>query len=79
MRGKAWDGEAEKILMREYQRRSAEEIAAMIGCSTRTIVRRLGERGFKPINPALRNLTRRQQLLSSAAGIDVVRRDEDWS
>ena len=75
MRGKAWDGEAELILMREYQRRSAEEIADMTGHSPKTIYRRIQALNLTPYHPARRNMTRREKLMLGAAGLDAPEAD----
>ena len=70
-----WTGEAETILKREHARRSAEEIAAMIGCSSKTIYRKIEQLNLTPYHPARRNMTRREKLMLGAAGLDAPESD----
>ena len=66
--GKPWGREAEEILKAHAGRLSAEEIARKTGHSAATIQRRMQAAGMTAYHPA-RPLTRREQLLSGAAGL----------
>lgn len=66
--GKPWGREAEDIMQEYAGRLSAEEIGRMTGHTAATIQRRMQAAGLTAYHPA-RPLTRREQLLSGAAGL----------
>ena len=71
MQKKPWTGEAEEILKAEAGKRSAEEIARLTGHNERTIRRHTERLRLEPYHPARRNMTRRERLYLSAAGLDA--------
>lgn len=70
-----WTGEAEQMLVDMHATRSAEEIAREIGCSPKSIYRKLEALNLTPYHPARRNMTRREKLLLGAAGLDAPETD----
>ena len=71
MNGRPWDSTAACFMRRHAGTRSAAEIATMTGHSEETVRRHIRDAGLKPYHPARRVMSRRDQLLASAAGLDA--------
>jgi len=72
LNGSPWTPEADAIMRANAGKRSAEEIARMTGHSAKTVLRQLKAAQLPVYHPIRQRMSRREQLLMSAAGLDAL-------